>query len=81
MLEPTAVREAWLHAREDASTLDAVLASQAGTSSNAALVELGRTFHYAICRLEEGGDIAPFLGNYKSGGLVCVYSLFVSSSC
>ncbi|MDP3651278.1 MAG: GspE/PulE family protein [Rhodoferax sp.] len=62
MLDTAAVRQAWLRARKDTSTLDAVLSDHAGISFTKVLVELGRIFHYPVCRLEEGGgDIAPAL--------------------
>ena len=62
MLDTAAVRQAWLRARKDTSTLDAVLSDHAGISFTKVLVELGRIFHYPVFRLEEGGgDIAPAL--------------------
>ncbi len=61
MFEPGVIRDAWRRARKGASTLDAILAQQAGVSPEEVLPELGRTFHYAVCRLDLALDIVPAL--------------------
>ncbi len=57
MFDSHIVRQAWLRSRKDASTLDAVLAQQAGVSPMQVLQALGRSFHYEVRSLAEGCDI------------------------
>ena len=59
MFEPAAIREASRRARKGASTLDAVLAEQAGVSAEDALLALGRSFHYPVFRLDVNTELAP----------------------
>ncbi len=61
MLDPALIRDAARHARSDASTLDAVLAQRAGVAGDALLAQLGRDFHYPVCRIGGEATIVPDL--------------------
>ena len=58
-LEPSTIRSAMERARREARPLDAVLAEQAGVSTTELLAELGRGFHYPVCRLNSGTPLVP----------------------
>ena len=59
MFDSTAVRQAWQRARKEASTLDAVMAKQAGISTSEVLLQLGRSFHFPVCRPDDDGNTTP----------------------
>ena len=59
MIDVTLVRDASRRARKDASTLDAILAAQIGVTPDELLAELGRAFHYPLCRLDAAGEVVP----------------------
>ena len=61
MLNTSLIRQAWLRARKEASTLDAILSQQTGLSPNDILTTLGQTFHYSVCQLAGGCDPTPAL--------------------
>ena len=59
MIDVTLVSDASRRARKDASTLDAILAAQIGVTPDELLAELGRAFHYPLCRLDAAGEVVP----------------------
>ena len=60
-LTPPVIRQAWLRARKEGSTLDAVLSQHTGMSPYDVLTELGKTFHYPVCLSPSNGDFTPAL--------------------
>jgi general secretion pathway protein E len=62
MFDTTTVRHAWQRAHRESSTLDALLATQAGVSIHDLLTQLGQSFHYPVCFLSGELGLAPDLG-------------------
>ena len=61
MFDSTTVRQAWLRARKEGSSLDGILAVQAGVSHHEVLNQLGAVFHYPVCRLSVDLALSPDL--------------------
>ncbi len=61
MLDSSVVRAAVRRAREEASTLDAILTEQTGLATEDVLRQMGHAFHYQVSRLEKGVDLRPDL--------------------
>ena len=61
MFDAVAVGQAWLIARKESSTLDAVLCDRAKVSGHAVLLELGSSFKYPTCQLAamDSDEIVP----------------------
>ena len=62
MIETGVVHEARRQARQSKSTLDAILCERTGLAPAEVLTELGRSFHYPVCRIDANTDAAADLG-------------------
>ena len=78
MIDPAIIRQAWQRAHREASTLDAVLAAQAGDASPDLLTQLGQCFHYPVCRLSGQTDLTPDLAALSLPDCRRMFALVIS---